>query len=314
VEELLDPDSCAAAVGEALAAAARGERAVCGVLALHAKGGGFHIKAAGLDLGRAYFAAKVNANFPGNPASHGLPTVQGVVVLMDGTTGEPLAIMDSTALTALRTAAATAAAARVLARRDSRTLTVVGCGVQGEVQLEALLRVLPLERVYACDSDSERAARFAERMALKLRVRVEAASDHRAAARDSDVVVTCTPSRRPLLGVDDVSAGAFVAAVGADHPEKQELEPALMARSVVVVDSLEQSLAMGDLHHAVAAGAMRAEDVAAELGEVLAGKKPGRSSAEDVVVFDSTGVALTDVAAAAVAYERAVSRGVGIRL
>jgi ornithine cyclodeaminase/alanine dehydrogenase-like protein (mu-crystallin family) len=132
------------------------------------------------------------------------------------------------------------------------------------------------------------------------------------AARESDVIVTCTPSRAPILGPGDVRAGTFIAAVGADHPEKHEIAPALMAASRIVVDILEQAATMGDLHHALAAGVLTRSDVHAELGEVVAGRKPGRRSPQETIVFDSTGMALQDVAAAAAVYERAVAEGRGL--
>ncbi|HMF09791.1 MAG TPA: ornithine cyclodeaminase family protein, partial [Thermoanaerobaculia bacterium] len=140
---------------------------------------------------------------------------------------------------------------------------------------------------------------------------IEAVSDPAAAARSSDVCVTCTPSRRALLRTEDIGAGTFVAAVGADAPDKQELEPALLAAGRLVVDSLEQCAAMGELHHALAEGLLDRGAVAAELSEVVAGKKPGRLASDEIIVFDSTGVAIEDVAAAAVVYERACAAGRG---
>lgn len=124
--------------------------------------------------------------------------------------------------------------------------------------------------------------------------------------------MTCTPSRRPLLHRVDVRPGAFVAAVGADNEHKQELEPALMAAATIVVDSLEQCAAIGDLHHALASGAVSIGQVHAELSEVVAGRKPGRRSAEEITIFDSSGVAIEDVAAAAAVYEKAVAAGRGV--
>jgi alanine dehydrogenase len=135
-----------------------------------------------------------------------------------------------------------------------------------------------------------------------------------AAVRQSDICVTCTTSRQPLLGSDDVSPGTFIAAVGADNPQKQELHPSLMAASKIVCDILEQCAVMGDLHHALEAGVVTRANVYADLGEVVAGKKPGRESQEEITIFDSTGMALQDVAAAAFLYEKAQRDGSGVRL
>ena len=312
VAALLDLDTCIVAVEQAFRLYGQGTAAIPGVLGVHTDGGGFHIKAGVLGLGRRCFAAKVNANFPDNFARHGLPTIQGVIVLADAERGTPLAVMDSMEITALRTGAATAVAAKHLARADARTATIVGCGAQGRVQLRALRAVRPVERTYAFDREPAVAARFARAMAAELGLDVQVADDLGAVTRRSDMIVTCTPSVAPILGPDHVSPGTFVAAVGADHPEKQEIAPTLMATSCVVVDLLEQAATMGDLHHALVAGVLSRQDVAAELGEVVAGVKPGRRSNQEIIVFDSTGIALQDVAAAAAAYEKALEAGVGL--
>ncbi len=313
---LLTLPDCIEAVEDAFRLHAAGRTLRPGVLSVRAEGGGFHIKAAGLVGERRYFAAKTNANFPDNPRRAGLPTIQGTVVLADAGNGAPLAVMDSGSVTALRTGAATAVAARHLARPDARVATVVGCGVQGEIQLAALAAVLPLERAWVVDLDAARADALAQRASRTLGIRVERATDLRAAVRGSDVCVTCTPARRPVLARADVPAGAFVAAVGADSEGKQELEPALVASATLVVDVLEQCAEIGELQHALAAGLLTREQVHAELADVVAGRRPGRTRAEEITVFDSSGTALEDVAAAVAVYEkaRAAGRGLEVRL
>jgi ornithine cyclodeaminase/alanine dehydrogenase-like protein (mu-crystallin family) len=250
------------------------------------------------------FAAKVNANFPGNPERHSLPTIQGVIALFDAADGRPLALLDSIEITSLRTAAATAVAARYLAP-DPAVVTICGCGEQSRYQLRALSCVRSVKRVMALDSDATRARSFAREMAAELKVEVSVAAELADAARDTNVWVTCTPARRWFLGRAHVAPGAFVAAVGADNPEKQELEPELLADSAVVADLLEQCAAMGDLHHALTLGVMCREDVRAELADIVSGRKTGRLSSQEIMVFDSTGTALQDVAAAALVYQRA---------
>jgi alanine dehydrogenase len=311
VVELLPMPDCIAAVERAFGAHAEGRSLGPGVLGVPATGGGFHIKAAGLVGERSYFAAKTNANFPDNPRRAGLPAIQGTVVLADAANGRPLAMMDSGSITALRTGAATAVAAKWLARRDARAVTLVGCGVQGETQLAALAAVLRLERVRVLDADHVRAERFAEAAAARLGVRVEAEKDLRAALRASDVCVTCTPSRRAFVMAGDVVPGTFVAAVGADSQGKQELDPALVAAATLVVDVLEQCAEIGELQHALGAGALRREQVHAELGDVVAGRRPGRRRDDEITIFDSSGTALQDVAAAIAVYENARARGRG---
>ncbi len=280
---------------------------------LHAIGGAFHAKGAVLLGARNLVALKLNGNFPGNPA-RGLPTIQGVIVLCDATNGAVLAIMDSIEITLRRTAAATALAARHLARREAGTIAMCGCGDQARAQVEALAPLFPFRRGFAWDKDWAKAERFSRDMSAALGFVFEPVEGLRDATAEADIIVTCTTSREPFLGEGDVSPGAFVAAVGADNPEKSEIAPALMARAKVVVDVMEQCVAMGDLHQAIEAGAMKAGDVHADLGEIVRRRRSGRERADEIIVFDSTGTAIQDVASAAMAYERAEARGVGARM
>jgi alanine dehydrogenase len=315
IAALLSVEECIDAVEYAFKLHAEGRSLPPGVLGIPARDGGFHIKAAGLKLAQGtYFAVKVNGNFFHNVERFGMPRIQGIIVLCDGESGYPLALMDSIEITILRTGAATAVAAKYLARIDSATLTVCGCGNQGRVQLRALAKVRPIKRVYAFDDTEAQALRFADELSDELRIEVEAVRDLAGAVGQSDICVTCTPSRQYFLNRRDVMAGAFVAGVGADSPEKQELDPALMRDGKIVVDILEQCATIGDLHHALEAGLVTQADVYAELGEIVAGHKPGRTSDEEIIIFDSTGTALQDVVAAAAVYEKAVSTGGGMRL
>src|SRR5215213_11770720 len=177
VAELLGLDECIAAVEHAFRLQAEGKAPPPGILGLHARDGGFHIKAGLLELDRTYFAAKTNANFPQNVKRHGLPLIQGVIVLCDGENGYPLALMDSIEITIQRTGAATAVAAKYLARPDAKVATVCGCGVQGRVQLKSLARVLRLEKVYAYDRDEAQSGRFAREMSGELQIEVASARD-----------------------------------------------------------------------------------------------------------------------------------------
>jgi alanine dehydrogenase len=313
VAGLLDLDACIEAVEDAFRRHGEGGALGPASLGVGSPGGAFHVKAAGLRLSRSWFASKLNGNFPDNPVRIGQPAIRGLITLCDGETGFPLAVMDSIEITIQRTGAATAVAARRLARPDSRVATICGCGNQGAVQLHALTRVLPIARVHAFDRDADRARAFAAEQSLRLGIPVEAASDLESALRESDAVVTCTPSRRFFLERRMVSPGTFIAAVGADNPDKQELEPGLLAASTVVADVLDQCAAMGELHHAIEAGVMALEDVHAELADLVTGRRPGRTGREEVTVFDSTGTALQDVAAAAIVYERAEASGAGTR-
>ena len=311
VAQLLSLDECIVAVENAFRLHGEGQLQAPQVLSWHTEDGGFHIKAALLPLSRNYFAAKLNGNFFRNRERFDLPNIQGVVLLCDAENGYPYAVMDSIEITILRTGAATAVAAKHLARRDSRVATICGCGNQGEVQIRALTRVLHLQHVLAFDAVEDRARGFAERLSSELNLEVRAIDDLASAIGGSDVCVTCTPSKTPFVKSEHLPKGIFLAAVGSDSPEKQELDPDILASHTVVTDILEQCAEIGELHHALARGLIHRERVHAQLGEVVSGVKPGRTSRDEIIVFDSTGTALQDVAAAALVYERALRDGRG---
>ena len=311
VASLLDLDECIDAVQQAFDLHARGRSLPPGVLGVPCDDGGFHIKAAGLRLDRPWVAVKCNGNFFQNTERHGMPNIQGLILLFDGTNGYPVAVMDAIEITILRTGAATAVAARHLARPESKVVTVVGCGNQGRVQIRALAKVRPIRMVHALDINDARARRFADEMSAELGIESRASGDLSAALAQSDICVTCTPSRQAFVRREQIPDGMFLAAVGADSHDKQELEPMLTAASTLVTDITQQCAGIGELHHALAAGLMTRDQVHAELAEVVAGLKPGRTHADQVIVFDSTGTALQDVAAAVAVYRKAVGTGAG---
>ena len=266
VAALLTIEECIAAVERAFELHGSGKTTPPGILGVHAKDGGFHIKAGLLELERTYFAAKVNANFPQNVKQFGLPLIQGVIVLCDGENGYPLALMDSIEITIQRTGAATAVAAKYLARPNSKIVTVCGCGNQGQISIRALAKIFSLEKVFAWDADAGRTVRFAAEVSKDLKIDVEAVKDLAPAVSRSDICITCTPSKQPFLKREFISPGTFIAAVGADSPEKQELEPSLVAGSKLVVDLQEQCASIGELHHAIEGSLIAKEEVHAELG------------------------------------------------
>jgi ornithine cyclodeaminase/alanine dehydrogenase-like protein (mu-crystallin family) len=295
---------CIEAVENAFRQLGSGTAATPSTLSIPSVGGGFHIKAGILATERrTYFAAKTNGNFPGNPSRNGLPTIQGVVVLCDALDGRVLALLDSMELTARRTAAATGVAARWLARQDTATVSIIGCGVQAPLQLEAVCSVLPITRAFVTDIDAGRAQSFATRMRDVLRIPVEVAEDPAAAAAGSEMCITCSTSHEYILDDAHVHPGMLIAGVGVDNEHKRELSPALLRAARVVTDLRGQCALIGDLHHAIAAGAMTIDGIHADLGSIVAGGAPGRINDDQLFVFDSTGIALQDVAAAAAVYE-----------
>jgi ornithine cyclodeaminase/alanine dehydrogenase len=273
--------------------------------------GAFHVKSAGFIGDPSYVAVKVNGNFPNNPRLNGLPTIQGAIVLCDGQDGSLLAVIDSIEVTAMRTGAATAVAAKYLAKDNTSVVTVIGCGTQGRVQLLSLAAVLPLKTVYAYDNDRIQTDLFVEQMSEETGLKIVPVDDFADGTLNSQAIVTCTSSKAPFLARNHVLPGTFIAAVGADNDDKQELDPDLLAYSRVFVDVIEQCAQIGELHHALEAGAMTRTNVVAELGAIVARNAHPRISPDDIVVFDSTGSAIQDVAAAGIIYERAKSQGIG---
>lgn len=235
-----------------------------------------------------------------------------MLALFDGKVGTPLAVMDSMSVTIIRTAAATAVAAKYLSKPDASSMTIVGCGAQALTQVAAVREVRPIESVRTVDNDVSRAEKLASSVERALGVRVDASANLADATKSSDIVVTCTPSKRAFLRAEHLSPGAFVAAVGADNEDKSEIAPELMASSTVVVDSLQQCETIGDLHHAIAAAAMKRSDVKAELGALVANPKLAGHDPSGITLFDSTGVAIEDVAAAVVVYRRALEKKIGL--
>ena len=311
IEELLSFREYIEAVEEIFRRQGNGEIPAAGILGVKGQNGGLHVKAGLLPGDHSYIVAKLNTNFPNNRAHFGLPTIQGLVAVYHAGNGSPLAILDSIDITIKRTAAASAVAAKYLARTNSSVVTICGCGEQGRAHIRAINSVLSLKKLYAFDPDKSAAENLARELSRELKIDIEPVGDAAKAIRQSDLVVTCTTATQFFVRKEDVRPGTFIAAVGADDAHKQEIDPALIASSKVVADSREQSCSIGDTHHAIAKGLMRKEDVYAELGEILAGKKSGRTADDEIIIFDSTGVAIEDAVAAAAIYEKARPAKVG---
>lgn len=248
---------------------------------------------------------------PQNPAN-GLDPVQGVVLVMDPDTGQPVALLDGPALTTPRTAAGSAVAMDLLAHRDARTLTVVGTGVQARAHLRALSRVRELERVHLIGRRAEAAEELAAELADELGVPIVPGTDLPAVAGESDVIALCTTSHTPLLDAGDVRPGALVISVGSFAPDRSEVSPDLLGRAeLVVVDEVATASAQaGCIIDAVAAGVL-AESALVPLGSIATGAHSGRGSDEDVVFYNSVGIAVQDATIAEEVLDRARAAGVG---
>ena len=242
----------------------------------------------------------------------GLPTVMAVIVLNDPATGFPLAVMDGLLITKLRTAAAAAVAAQVLARRDSRVVGLVGCGAQADAQLLALRELFSLARVQVWGHTRGEAQKFCARIRQQLpRITLVPCASVQACVQGADLVVTITPSRRPLVKRSWIRAGAHLNAIGADAPGKQELEPQILREALVVVDHREQAIHAGEINVPIRRRQFYPRSIHATLGEVLLGRQRGRRNVRELTVFDSTGVAVHDVALGAEVVRQAERQGIG---
>jgi len=258
-------------------------------------------------------AVKIVNVHPDNRAKRGLPTVMATIILIDPGSGFPMAIMGGTAITDFRTGAAGGVAAKYLANPDPKVIALVGAGAQAKTQLMALLALYRDFEVRAWSrSDSTREAFLAEMGPLcEGRARLRGFDDLEKAVRGADIIVTTTPSREPLVADEWVSNGAHINCIGADAPGKQELDPAILKRSKIIVDDWEQASHSGEINVPISKGLLGKGDVWAELGEVVAGLKPGRESKRELTVFVSTGLAVQDAVTAALVYRKASERGLG---
>ena len=259
--------------------------------------------------GRPGFAIKVSPGFFDNPRL-GLPSVSGMMMLLSAETGRLEALhLDNGYLTDLRTAAAGAIAARHLAREDARTAGVLGAGVQARLQAAALAEVRPIERVLVWARDGAKAEACADDLALRLGLDALAVGSVEALVLESDVVVSATSARDPLVVADWLHAGLHVTAMGADAPDKNELHPGVLERAdLVVCDSRAQCARLGELHHALEQGI---EIAVTELGAITSGARPGRTGRDQITVCDLTGTGVQDTAIALLAYDKAKAAGLG---
>ncbi len=254
---------------------------------------------------------KVVTAFPGN-AGRGLPVIQAALLLLDPHTGQLLAVMDAAALTALRTGAATGVATRYLTRTDAATVALFGAGVQARAQLAALCAVRPIRRGWVIARRAEAAGAFAAEMSERLGNEVVPAVDVQAAVAQADIVVTATTSPQPLFDGDWLRHGVHVNGVGSHSPGARELDTRTVQRAKVVTDQTAACLAeAGDLIIPLAEGAITEADLQLQLGEVVAGLRPGRTSADEITLFKSVGLAIQDVAVAVQVYRQALATGRG---
>lgn len=274
--------------------------------------GDFRVMPAYLEDTEAAGVKIVNVH-PQNPSKYSMPTVMATILLLDPRTGAPLAIMDGTTITNVRTGAAGAVAAKYLAQKDSRVVALIGAGAQAMTQFLALNEIFKIEELRVSDKVEANAEKYASEVKKRFDISIKV-TDAKEAVQGADIIVTTTPVKSPIVMNDWVSEGVHINAIGADAPGKQELDPEILKRARIVIDNWEQASHSGEINVPISKGMLAREDVYAELGEIVSGKKSGRTSRDEITVFDSTGLAIQDVATAWLVYKKAKEIDMGTKV
>lgn len=313
IERLLPMDRCIEVMADALSSLAKGEahQPLRMIIRPPQASGTMGLMPAQIGGERPAYGLKAICLFPGN-ASRGKDIHQGAVLLFDNDTGDLLAAMNASAITAIRTAAVSGLATRLLAREDARVLAILGVGVQARSHLAAMACVRSLAQVRVVSRTHEKARLFAEEMQQQFPFPIESCQSPESAVRGADLVVTATTASEPVLRREWIQSGAHINAIGSSLPSVREVDSPTMAACSLFVDRRESALnEAGDYLLAVRDGAIGPEHIRAEIGEVLLRTKPGRTSADEITLFKSLGLAVEDVAAARYLYGRAKAEGAG---
>tara|TARA_B100000315_G_C14581357_1_gene590648 strand:+ start:1026 stop:2015 length:990 start_codon:yes stop_codon:yes gene_type:complete len=273
--------------------------------------GDFRAMPAAIDPMKACAIKWVNVH-PDN-RKKGLPTVMGLMILSDPTNGLPLAIMDATYATALRTGAAGGVAAKYLARGDSKVVSLVGCGAQARTQLKALLENFPIKEVKIWAHKKAYYSAFLKNIKIP-KLNFISCSKIEECVKNSDIIVTTTPSRKPLIKLKWLKKGVHINAIGADAKGKQELESLILKKSKVVVDAWEQAAHSGEINVALRKKIISKKDIYADIGQIVSGKIKSRTNNQEITIFDSTGLAIQDIAIAQLIYKSALSKRIGKKI
>ena len=313
VEELLPVRECIPVMAEALADLARGEvfQPLRMVIAPPGAAGDMARMPSYRSGERAAYGVKTVCFFPGNPA-RGLDSHQGSVMLFSAETGELQALMNASAITAIRTAAVSGVATQLLAREDAGDLAIIGSGVQARTHIEAMACVRPIKRARVASFSFKNTQRFAGEMGRRYSFAVEPVESIEAAVRDADLIVTATTAAEPILRREWISPGAHLNVVGSSIPTTREVDTATMAAASLFVDRRESTVNEGgDYLFALREGAIGPDHIKAEIGELVIGAKPGRTSTDEITLFKSLGLAVEDLASADFLYRKARASGKG---
>ncbi|MCW4038064.1 MAG: alanine dehydrogenase [Candidatus Bathyarchaeota archaeon] len=248
---------------------------------------------------------------PNNPKTYHTPSIMATILLIDPKTGAIFAILGGTTITAMRTGAISGLATKYLARKESTTLAIVGAGTQARTQLSAISKILNLRTVRVYDKNDEAMKRFIEEAEERYSFTTTPATSLEDCVTDADVISTTTPVTTPIIQDAWISPGTHINAIGADAPGKEELDPEILKRATIVVDDLEQAAHSGEINVPLTMGAITMKDIHGELCEIVVGKKTGRTSKEEITVFDSTGLSVLDVATAWMVYKRTQEKKLG---
>ncbi len=252
-----------------------------------------------------------SGGFPHNPAEHGVPSGMGTVLLFDARSCALACVMDGSLLTGLRTGASGAVSVKALARKDARTVAVIGTGNQARMQIRAIREVMTIGEIHAWCRTPEKLAAFKDEIEREFGIPITAASCARDAVAAADILITATRGTGPVVEAGWVKPGTHIIAIGTDQHGKQEFEPEIFRGARIVVDSLSQCISKGETWHPLNAGIITQEQIHGEIGEILLGHKPGRESDDEITIFDSTGMAIQDNTAARKIYDNAVARNAG---
>jgi len=276
--------------------------------------GEVHIKA-GYLYGEREYVVKVASGFWENRKKD-LPISGGMMLAFSSETGFPAAILlDNCYLTELRTAAAGAVAAKYMASNFVEQVAVIGAGVQGRFQIEALARVCSFERLKVYDHHRSNTDRYVAEMKDRVRAEISAAETPQEALEGSRIVITATPSRTPVIFGDWVEPGTHITAMGSDGSDKQELDVSVLKKANrIIADSIPQCSRLGEIHHALRAGVLKESNIAGELGEVVSGHIPGRLTQNEITICDLTGIGVQDAAIAGLVVRKTLSADIGIQI
>jgi len=258
---------------------------------------------------------KIVSSYRDNPSKHGLPTVLALIVLNDPETGQPEAVLEGTFITAMRTGAASGVATKYLAKKDARVVGIFGAGIQARTQLEAIREVRNAQLAVVYDIVRDRGERFAEETSRSLGIDVRTEDNPERVVQKSDIVVTASTSKTPVFKGDHLKIGTHINAIGSFTRDARELDDPAVRRSKIVVDSLQATLEeAGDLIIPLRSGVIQRSDIHAELGEIVAGLKPGRENDHEITLFKSVGLGIQDAAAANLAYRKAREANIGTKI